>query len=216
MDPDRLSLYALLGLPDEAEIARVLAAYEGAMASAANRSDWARAKQLSAAFDRLPADVRLALYPGRERNARRWEPTRTSPAARGTRASRPRQGLFRWRVVVATVFVVAVALAAAFGTWKHLQSTTSTTPASTPTPLTVPVAPATRPAGTAPTPGRSSATASAPHRSTAPARIIRPTGDIRLGNTGEQIGGLPLWTTPPGVPLDPRGNATMRCAGPLA
>jgi hypothetical protein len=76
-------LYALLGIPADADAKHLRHAYEGAVDAAVNRHDWARAKALSAAFDMVPASTRLAIYPGRERNARRWDASIETPAVRG-------------------------------------------------------------------------------------------------------------------------------------
>lgn len=204
-------LYALLGLPEGSEIAWVQAAYEGAVASAAARQDWSRAQHLSAAFDRLPQAVRVAIYPGRDRDARRWEPTgESSHRARRIRDDHP--GRIRWRVVFGSVFAVAVALLAGLGAGRHLSNAHNRVPPRTSLP-TILAGPATRPSAS---PSHDARPNPAPARSSARAHIIRPAGDIRVGNTGQQIGGLPLWTSPPEVPVDSRGKATMRCAGPSA
>lgn len=213
------SLYALLGLPEGTDIPRLRAAYEGAVSTAASRQDWARAKQLSAAFDRLPDPVRLAMYPGRDRDARRWEPAHPPRPSRKARTAQVGSTGIRWRVVGSTALALGVAVLAGLGTWRHLHATSNSTPVSA---LTAPVLPA---SGSAVTPSAAPSTiltgapttnqARTSSRPKAVTPVIRPTGDIRLGNTGHQIGGLPLRTTPPTVPVDSRGNATMRCAGPL-
>lgn len=75
-------LYALLGIPADTDAEHLRHAYESAVDAAVTRHDWARAKALSAAFDLLPESTRLAIYPGRERDARRWDAATKTSAAR--------------------------------------------------------------------------------------------------------------------------------------
>jgi hypothetical protein len=202
-------LYALLGIPADTDIEHLRHAYDSAVAAAASRHDWSRANELSAAFDRLPASTRLAIYPGRERNARRWDASTGASAARapGTSVRPP----IRWRIVLSSV--VAVALMAVIGASALHQQFGNRDRAAGLT-RAFPIGP------------QHPSTASAPLRSAhgpriTPARpapdvavVIRLWADPGIGNTGQTIGGMPLWTTPASIPLDRAGRAVMRCSAP--
>jgi hypothetical protein len=207
-------LYRLLGVPTDTDVAHLRAAYEGAVAAAANRHAWARATQLSAAFDRLPHDVRLALFPGRMRSASRWETFPDDRQAAGNRARRGGRRV-RWRVVFSTVLAVALLVLAGLSLAKRFVATHNRTPAPAGVPLTQPAqAITTRPTASPrrQPPAATHPKASAPNASDSSALPAVPP----LGNTGRQIGGLPLWTTPPGITLDSTGQATARCVNPAA
>lgn len=101
------SLYLLLGVAEDSDAEHLRAAYEGAVAAATARGDWARAGALSAAFDALPRSVRLAVYDGRERNAERWA-TRQADARAVTFARRRPANRLPVIMTVGLIAVVAV------------------------------------------------------------------------------------------------------------
>jgi hypothetical protein len=195
-------LYSMLGMPADTALERLRHAYEGAVDAAANRHDWARAKALSAAFDLLPASTRLAIYPGRERNARRWDDAAEASAA-GARGSSA-QPRVRWRVVFLSVITVTlVALVGLAAIHQLLRNREAGSPVALPT---------------APQLARSGSARLVVPRSPGPQPspsltvVIRIWTDPGTGNIGRTIGGLPLWTTPASIPLDRAGRAVMRCS----
>jgi hypothetical protein len=203
-------LYRLLGLTTDTDPAYLRVAYEGAVAAATNRHDWARATQLSAAFDQLPHDVRLAIFPGRERTASRWQHPANDSRPAGNKAGRSGRPV-RWRMVFSTVGAITLLGLAGLGLLHRLTNTHNPTQTPAGLGLTQPV-PATT---TRPTTSLSGQPRLATNPTATPSRTTHsaaPQAVPPLGNTGRQIGGLPLWTTPPGITLDSTGHATARCA----
>jgi hypothetical protein len=167
-------IYRLLGLPLDTDVEHLRAAYEGAVAAATARADWTRAGELSAAFDALPRQMRLAVYSGRDRNAPRWQPTppaAKTPArgrARGRAQCRPRSRRRLLPRIVLAGFSVILSFGA-LATWltRHPASDQAViAPPRTPAPaaaLRTEGLPPIRPAQ-----GRTTHTAARPTRAAAP------------------------------------------------
>lgn len=110
-------IFDLLGLRPDTDVARLRSVYEGAVSAATARGDWTRATQLSRAFDQLPDEVRVAVYPGRDRDAPRWESApRNVRRGRGTSRLSP-TGQARRIYAIVLVGVWAIVCLIAVGTW---------------------------------------------------------------------------------------------------
>jgi hypothetical protein len=80
-------LHELIDVSPGSSVDILRARYEGAMKAATRSGNWRLAEKLTQAFDRLPRELRLAVYPGRERDAGRLEPPVT-PRVAGARESK--------------------------------------------------------------------------------------------------------------------------------
>ena len=107
------TLYAMLGLPPDAEVARLRYVYEQAVSAAAHRGDRTRALALSRAFDALPAGTRRAVYPTASGSAVTAAPA-AAPARRHSERV-PRHRRLRTRRVLAWVVLVPVCVAVGLG-----------------------------------------------------------------------------------------------------
>lgn len=97
-------LYSLLDLPPGTSVPQLRGAYERAVNEAARSYNLTRAKELSAAFDRLPLQVREAMYAGRGIGGREFQ----QPARRGRsnlRRTRPLSPRRRPRFAASPVLV---------------------------------------------------------------------------------------------------------------